>query len=81
MSFNQYTWDLYKQTTIGIEMINTFPMREDMFYSRIIVRTLISYQKIYITIGWRIYIATVYQIMTIPAHWKKQKIYTFHLSH
>lgn len=30
-------------------------MREDMFYSRIIVRTLISYQKIYITIGWRIY--------------------------
>jgi hypothetical protein len=40
-------------------------MREDMFYSRIIVRTLISYQKIYITIGWRIYIATVYQIMTI----------------
>ena len=56
-------------------------MREDMFYSRIIVRTLISYQKIYITIGWRIYIATVYQIMTIPAYWKKQKIYTFHLSH
>lgn len=22
MSFNQYTWDLYKQTTIGIEMYN-----------------------------------------------------------
>lgn len=24
MSFNQYTWDLYKQTTIGIEMIKYF---------------------------------------------------------
>lgn len=32
MSFNQYTWDLYKQTTIGIEMIKKTKDKEDIDY-------------------------------------------------
>lgn len=81
MSFNQYTWDLYKQTTIGIEMIKYFSdaggyvlFKDYCPYANFIPEDLYN-------VGWRIYIATVYQIMTIPAYWKKQKIYTFHLSH
>ena len=67
MKFNQYTWNLYKQTAIGIEMIKYFS-DAGMPYSGIIVRTLTSYRQIYTTTGWRIYIATVYQIMITPHH-------------
>ena len=36
MKFNQYTWNLYKQTVIGIEIDKIrFPMQEGMPYSKI----------------------------------------------
>ena len=81
MSFNQYTWDLYKQTTIGIEMIKYFSdaggyvlFKDYCPYANFIPEDLYNdwLENIY---------CYGYQIMTIPAHWKKQKIYTFHLSH
>ena len=76
MSFNQYTWDLYKQTTIGIEMIKYFSDAGGY----VLFKDYCPYANFIPGRGWTD-IATVYQIMTIPAHWKKQKIYTFHLSH
>lgn len=54
-------------------------MQKGMTYLKDTAHMPILYPKIYIMIGWKIYIVTVCQSMTAPSHWMKQKICMFHL--
>lgn len=60
MKFNQYTWELYKISQKGKEMIDFLRMRMVTLYSASFYQALSSYRKTYTKIGWKIYIATAY---------------------